>query len=139
MLHRRKWFEHWGIWLAVLAVAGCGAPDWTRSMNDSFRYKDSSSKAVEEKHRQEYEATHSRKSMRWLLSHCVEPGMSLDQVTNIMGVEGTRELHDRAFKSHGGGYFVDDEMYSWKDDEGHAIYLGFREDRLVNFEQADFR
>jgi hypothetical protein len=139
MLHQRKMFEFCGLCLTVWAIAGCGSPDWTRSMNDSFRFNDPSSKATEEKHRQEYVASHSRKAMRWLLSHCVDTGMSYDQVCNIMGEEGTLETHDRAFKSHGGSYFLDDAMYSWKDNEGRAVYLGFREDRLVNFDRAEFR
>ena len=138
MLHQRMMFELCGICLAALVFAGCGSPDWTRTMNDSFKFQDSS-KAVEEKHRQDYVATHSRKAMRWLLSHCVDTGMSLDQVCNIMGEEGILEMHDRAFKSHGGNYHLDDEMYSWKDNEGRAIYLGFRDNRLVNFDRADFR
>ncbi len=109
-------------------------------MNDSFTFKEkTSSREVEEKHRQDYAATHSRKSMRWLLGHCVDSGMSYDQVCKVMGEEGTREIHDRAFKSHGGDYLLDDEMYSWKDDEGRAIYLGFRDNRLVNFERSEFR
>ncbi|HEY3968486.1 MAG TPA: hypothetical protein VGM05_28315 [Planctomycetaceae bacterium] len=109
-------------------------------MNDSFTVKEkTSSREIEEKHRQEYAATHSRKSMRWLLAHCVDAGMSFDQVCKVMGEEGTREIHDHAFKSHGGNYLLDDEMYSWKDDEGRAIYLGFRDNRLVNFERSEFR
>jgi len=108
-------------------------------MNDSFKHQEPSSKSAEEEHRQDYVATHSRKAMRWLLSHCVDVGMSYKQVCKIMGEEGDPETHDRAFKSHGANYFIDDEMYAWKDNEGRAVYLGFREDRLVNFERSDFR
>jgi hypothetical protein len=140
MMDHQKLFELVGACLTAGAIAGCGSPDWTRSMNDSFASKESSSsREAEEKHRQEYMASHSRKSMRWLLSHCVDAGMSYDQVSKIMGEEGTLETHDHAFKSHGGSYFLDDEMYAWKDNEGRAVYLGFRDNRLVNFERSDFK
>ncbi|MBI3862783.1 MAG: hypothetical protein HY290_12910 [Planctomycetia bacterium] len=108
-------------------------------MNDSFAAKTAPSREVEERHRQEYVGTHSRQSMRWLLGHCVELGMTYDDVSKIMGEEGTRETHDRAFKSHGGSYYLDDEMYAWKDDKGRAVYLGFREGKLVNFDPSEFR
>ena len=77
--------------------------------------------------------------MRWLLGHCVDVGMSYDEVAKILGEEGTLETHDRDFKSQGGEYFIDDKMYTWKDAEGRAVYLGFRENRLVNFDRSDFR
>jgi hypothetical protein len=117
-------------------AAGCGSPDWVKSMNESFKLNRANDRESAEKHRREYEATQSRKSMRWLLAHCVDTGMTLDQVSNVMGVDGTREMNDRQYKS-GGGYLIDDEMYSWKDAEGGAVILGFREGRLVNFDRAD--
>lgn len=140
MLQRTKLFEFVGFCLTAWASAGCGSPDWARSMNDSFTFKETSSKEVEEKHRQEYAASHSRKAMRWLLGYRVDTGMSYEQVCNILGEAGTPESYDRAFKLHGGNYFlVGDEIYSWKDNEGRAVYLGFREGRLVNFERSEFR
>ena len=63
-------------WVAVLMLAGCESPEWTRSLNDSFAATDQPSAKSEEQHRQEYVATHSHESMHWLLSHCVEMGMS---------------------------------------------------------------
>jgi hypothetical protein len=109
-------------------------------MNDSFMARDAPNKEVEEQHRREYQDSHSRKAMRWLLGRCVETGMSYDQVCKVLGEPGTPETHDRAFKSQGGNYFlVGDEVYSWKDNEGRAVYLGFRESHLVNFERSDFR
>ena len=139
-MDHRKTIGIVGLCLAASIIAGCETPDWTRSMNDGFAYKEKrSSREVEEKHRQEYAATHSRKSMRWLMGHCIDTGMTLDEVRKVMGEEGTLETHDRAFKSHGGDYMLSDEMYSWQDDQGRSIYLGFRENRLVNFERSAFR
>ncbi|MBS0261627.1 MAG: hypothetical protein JSS02_06680 [Planctomycetes bacterium] len=126
------------LFLASTSAVGCGAPDWVRSMNDSFKFGGSVDREVEEKHRRDYAATHSRKAMRWLLGHCVDTGMSYDQICRVMGEEGTPESHDRQLKT-GGGYLIDDEMYSWKDAEGRSIVLGFREGRLVNFDRAEFR
>jgi hypothetical protein len=139
MLYHHKVLIPFGVCLTTWFMTGCGSPDWARSMNDSFTFKESPNQEIVEKHRQEYVATNSRKSMRWLLSHCVDTGMSYDQVCKVLGVEGTLETHDRGFKSHGGNYYLDDEMYSWKDNEGRAIYLGFRENRLVNFDRSDIR
>ena len=64
--------------------------------------------------------------------------MTYDQLCQVMGVEGTPEPNDRRFKT-GNGYWIDDEMYSWKDAEGRSITLGFREGLLVNFERSEFR
>ena len=123
---------------ALWLLAGCGSPEWVRTMNDSSNWRGTPSQQTEEKKRQEYVESHARKPMRWLLSHCVNSGMTYDQVCNVMGENGEREPHDRVFKTTG-DYFLDDEMYSWKDNEGRAIYLGFREGRLVNFDPAEFR
>ena len=124
--------------LALGTAAGCGSPDWVKSMNDSFRFNGTHDREVEEKHRREYAASQSRKSMRWLLSHCVDTGMTYDQVCQVLGVEGNPEPNDRRFKT-GNGYWIDDEMYSWKDAEGRSVTLGFREGLLVNFDRAEFK
>jgi hypothetical protein len=127
-------------WVAVLTLAGCESPEWTRSLNDSFAATDQPDSKTEEKHRREYEATRSHESMKWLLSHCVESGMSYKKVCHIMGEDGTLETGDRRLLAGGGNYRVGDEMYSFgPDSQGKTVYLAFREDRLVNFERSEFK
>src|SRR5580693_5715226 len=81
--------------IAVLACTGCETPEWTRSLNDAFIASDKPSAKTEEKYRREYEETHSHESMRWLLSHCVQMGMSYKKVCHILGEDGTLETGDR--------------------------------------------
>lgn len=128
------------VWVALLTIAGCESPEWTRSLNDSFSATEKPTPKAEEQHRQEYVATHSHESMRWLLSHCVEMGMSYRKVCHIMGEDGTLETGDRKLMTGGGNYRVGDEMYAFgPDSEGKTVYLAFREDRLVNFERSEFK
>lgn len=127
------------VWIAVLTVAGCESPEWTRSLNDSFMAHDKPNAKDEEKHRQEYVETHSPESMRWLLGHCVEMGMSYKTVCHIMGEDGTLETGDRRLLTGGGNYRLGDEMYAWSNSKGKTVYLAFRDDRLVNFERSEFK
>jgi hypothetical protein len=129
--------------LAVLAGAGCESPSWKHTLNESFNAKDgdeASGPQTEEEHRREYAATHSRKSMRWLLGHRVRPGMSYNEVCHVLGEEGERETKDRALKTTALNVRIDDEVYSFgPDSDGRALYLFFRDDRLINFDPSDFQ
>ena len=128
------------VWVAVLTFAGCESPEWTRSLNDSFAAVEQPGSKTVEQHRQKYVATHDHESMRWLLSHCVEMGMSYRKVSHIMGEDGTLETGDRQLLSGGGNYRVGDEMYAFgPDSKGKTVYLAFREDRLVNYERSEFK
>jgi hypothetical protein len=123
--------------LAALALTGCESPSWTHTLNESFAAsKDNGPRTVEE-HRREYINTHSRKSMRWLLAHCVKPGMSYGDVCHALGQEGERES-DRSLKTTGVNVRIDDDVYSFEDNEGRALKLFFREDRLINFDPTEF-
>jgi hypothetical protein len=127
-------------WVAILAIVGCESAEWTRALNDSFSPSNQPSAKVEEAHRQEYIATKSHESMYWLLGNCVEIGMSYKKVSHIMGEDGTPETGDRRILAGGGNYRVGDEIYSFgPDSKGKTVYLAFREDRLVNFERAEFK
>jgi hypothetical protein len=128
-------------WFVAVALAGCESPAWTRSLNESFGARENSTgPRTEEDHRREYVKSHSRNSMRWLLSHCVNQGMSYDQVRHILGEEGERETNDRWLKTGATNVRVDDEVYSFgPDSEGHMLYLYFREDRLINFDPSEFK
>jgi hypothetical protein len=126
--------------IAVVTFAGCESPEWTRSLNDSFSAADKSGPKTEEEHRDEYAATHSPASMRWLLGHCVEMGMSYKRVCHIMKEDGTPVTGDNRVLSGGGNYRVGDEVYAFgPDTNGKTVYLVFREDRLVNFDRSEFQ
>ena len=129
--------------LIALADIGCESPSWTHSLNESFNAKDgdpASGPRTEEEHRREYVETHSRKSMRWLLGHRIRPGMSYNEVCHVLGEEGERETKDRALKTTTTNVRIDDEVYSFgPDSEGRSLYLFFRDERLINFDPADFQ
>jgi hypothetical protein len=126
-------------WLAIASLAGCESPAWTKSLNESFGSTEAGPRA-EEEHRREYVNTHSSKSIRWLLNHCVKQGMSYDQVSRILGEEGEREPNDRWLKTSGANIRIDDQVYKFgPDSEGHMLYLFFRDDRLINFDPSEFK
>jgi len=128
-------------WLAVSGLAGCESPAWTHSLNESFGAREAASgPRTEEDHRREYVKTHSRKSMRWLLSHSVKQGMTYEQVCHVLGEDGERESKDRWLKTGGAANVrVDDEVYSFgPDSDGRMLYLFFRDDRLINFDSTEF-
>lgn len=125
----------------AMGLTGCESPAWTHSLNDSFNAReDASGPRTEEEHRREYVKTHSRKSMRWLLSHSVKAGMSYEEVCHVLGEDGERETKDRWLKTGGVNVRVDDEVYAYgPDSDGRILYLFFRDDRLINFDASEFK
>jgi hypothetical protein len=137
----RRWPAAPVIALAAALCAGCETPAWVRSLNEAFaaRRPDASFEA-QETHRHDYLATHSRQSMRWLLGHCVDAGMSYKEVCRALGEEGARETQDTWIKTRGGPYQVGDDVYAFgPDNEGQSVYLVFREDQLIGFDPEEFR
>lgn len=127
-------------WIFAATFTGCESPEWTRSLNDSFAAADQPNPKLEEQHREEYAATHNPQAMRWLLSHCVEMGMSYKKVCQIMKEEGTPVMGDKSLLSGGGNYRVGDEVYAFgPDTNGKTVYLVFRDDRLVNYDRSEFK
>src|SRR5262245_32309762 len=130
--HRSTSFRCLAILIVALAAVGCESPAWVRSLNNAFALRPSEPGVQErEEHRREYLATHSRKSMRWLLAHCVNVGMSYKEVCRALGEEGAREEQDNWIKNRGGPYQVGDDVYAFgPDNEGQSVYLVFRDDQL---------
>jgi hypothetical protein len=125
-------------WLFVLFSAGCligceTLPNWRQPA-------DSKSPAeIEEEHRAKYQETRDPAALRWLLAQRLENGMSLEDVGRVLGEDGEREFNDQRFKEKEGRYRVDDEMYRFGPDaQGQVYYLGFRDNRLVNFNGRDY-
>lgn len=113
-------------------LAGCESPAWTHKLSESF----GSTAGEAENHRREYASNRSRKSLEWLLAHELQPGMPYREVCTALGEEGERELSDRALKKS--PLRVDDETYGWPDNQGHILYLFFREGRLIHFNPEDY-
>lgn len=76
----------------------------------------------------------------WLLGHLVDNGMTVAMVNEVIGSEGMREFDDAAMKRNGGNYQQTDVGYKWGPDRnGRSVVLFFREGKLVNFDQSEFR
>ena len=131
-------------WSALLLLAatlsGCETANWARNLNDAFSSRPRTTAAEEERHRNDYVANHDRQALNWLLRHRIESGMSYATVCKVLGEEGVREARDEWIKTKGGSYQLGDDVYAFgPDNEGHTVYLGFREDKLVDFDPTEFK
>ncbi len=97
-------------------------------------------KKAADKRRERYLEHRDAKALRWLLANGVYAGMSVAEVNRELGEDGEREFNDLRFKNDGSKLRADDIVYRWgPDSEGNNYYLGFRNDRLVNFNPDEFR
>jgi len=84
-------------------------------------------------HRRRFKETGDPKSIRWLLAHRVQEGMSVEEVDRVLGVDGKRRYEDASFKAHNRGVRATDATYEWgPDSKGSPYLLFFRNDRLIN-------
>lgn len=94
--------------------------------------------AKAEKRREEFIEHRTSESIRWLLSHGVQNGMSKGDIDRILGIPGERVFDDSEILSSEGLYRSDDIVYSWgPDKQGNAYMLVFRDHHLVNYENFD--
>jgi len=116
-----------GGWLIV--SPGCA------SLLDTVFPVDSSRFEEEERHREQYLATHDSEHIRWLLNNRVQNGMSKGDVDRVVGEDGERVFDDQKVLTSESVYRTDDLVYSWGPDrEGNVYMLVFRDNRLINFE-----
>ncbi len=136
--HGRRWSVGW---LLLVAAVVCGCETFQSSFLSAVLNLSPSRRAAEEEaFRREYQETHSAAAMQWLLANCVHSGMTLEEVNRVLGEEGVREYDDLPIKTNGGFYRADDVVYRWgPDNQGHSVYLVFRDGRLVNFDPDEFR
>jgi hypothetical protein len=125
----------------MLLLAGClcaGCETW--GMQNTPRWiRTPEIGADEQAQRTKYQTEQSSEAVRWLLSHKVRQGMSLQDVAAILGEEGAPVDADNWIKNDAVGYQVGDETYRWgPDDRGNSYYLVFRHNKLVNFDPAEF-
>jgi hypothetical protein len=126
----------------LLLLAGCLCAGCELSGKQSWpRWSGTPDAAADEQtQRTKFQTEQSSEAVRWLLSHKVRQGMSLQDVAGILGEEGAPVDADNWIKNDGVGYQVGDETYRWgPDDRGNSYYLVFRHNKLVNFDPAEFR
>lgn len=121
--------------LCLFALAGCESPNGLKGLESANPFWSKPNlHGQEEKYRKEYQTNRNRKAMRWLLANRIESGMSLGDVNAVLGEQGIYD-ETAGFLKRGNAYRVDDKVFHFgPDDHGQAVYLIFRENKLVNFE-----
>ncbi|MEX1232710.1 MAG: hypothetical protein WEB58_20860 [Planctomycetaceae bacterium] len=126
---------------ASLLVSNIGCTSLTKKDNRFYcgLFSGKTDKNDAEKHRQTYQSERTPESICWLLANQIHSGMSLEEVNDVLGENGIREINSRWITSNGGNYRTDDVAYRWgPDSEGGTVILVFRENRLVNFNPSEF-
>ena len=137
----RALFTGWGCVALLASLSGIGCEALTDSATSgrslfSVRRDDTRD---EIKYRERFRTDRDPEAMRWLLANRVRSGMTAADINGLLGDTGEREFNDRWLKTNGGLYRSGDVVYRWgPDNEGHSVYLVFREDRLVNFDPKEF-
>jgi hypothetical protein len=123
----------------LLVVAGCeGGPasSFTGLRSASRR---SPAEKTEMEYRTDYQTERDPEALSWLLANRIRQGMGVGEVNEILGQDGTREFDDRKLKAGNPAYRADDITYRWGPDSGgRAVYLLFREDKLLNYDPQQF-
>jgi hypothetical protein len=122
----------------LVAAAGCGSPgiDGFDRWLAGDRLEDERQAA---ERRERFLQSGDFESLHWLLAHRVRAGMSLSEVNHVLGREGEHIYDAGALKRGDGRYRETDEFYKWgPSSDGRSVYLGFRDDRLLHFDPAEF-
>ena len=125
----------------VCAVTGCESPNGLHGLESSKPFWSRTNSHDEEvQYRKDYQTNRSRKAMRWLLANRVDSGMSVNDVNTILGEKGELDESPSANSlKRGNTYRIDDKVFHYGPDSGgRAVYLVFRDDKLVNFERQRF-
>lgn len=115
----------------VLAAAGCETtlPERLPGIAQLRPTEDELQK--EEECRVKFQTDRDPESLDWLMDHCLNAGVSVEDVNALFGTEGERLENDRWVKAKS-RYREDDETWQWgPDNQGRSIYLVFREGRLI--------
>lgn len=117
----------------TIGIAGCEA------MHDAgvpgmAEFIDSETPRREEAARRTaYQETRSPKALSWLLKNRVRTGMTIREVSEVLGEDGVEEPGADWIRNSG-PFNQGDDVYRWGPDaKGHTIYLVFRQKKLVNF------
>jgi hypothetical protein len=120
----------------VIFLAGCegGPGSIFTGLQSPQRTADSAT------YRQRYLTNRDPEALRWLMGNAIQQGMTVGDVSEALGQEGEREFDDHRLKTGGHHYRATDVAYRWgPDSNGHAVYLFFRDDKLLNFDPEQFR
>lgn len=114
---------------ASLAI-GCGSPP----VLPGFAREDVSQQDVV-RYQQRFLIDGAPEALDWLLAHRIENGMSVDEVSEVLGDTGEKLEQDGQYKNNGGLYQTTDQGYRWGPDrKGRSVTLFFRDGRLVHFD-----
>lgn len=128
----------WLIAAMLLAACGCGSLERPQFPGLGAPAGTNSAKE-EEDYRTRYQTQRDPEALAWLLANRLQTGMSLQEVERVLGEDGVREANDLWIKTGGGHYRAGDVIYHWgPDNEGKRVYLGFREELLVNFDPREY-
>ncbi|HUG94315.1 MAG TPA: hypothetical protein VML55_26025 [Planctomycetaceae bacterium] len=121
----------------LLAAAGCGsAAVGPFGWPPADRLEDD---RLEAQHRERFQEHGDPESLRWLLTHRLAAGMSLTDVSHVLGEEGER-LYDAGRLKRGDSlYRENDDFYKWGPaSDGRSVYLAFRDGRLLHYDPQEF-
>ena len=93
----------------------------------------------EMEYRKQFQIERDPQALSWLLANRIQQGMTVGEVTEVLGQEGRREFADQKLKAGNPNYRADDIAYRWgPDSNGRAIYLLFRDGKLLNYDPREF-
>lgn len=126
---------------AMLLIAnGCGPLNGTGVASLDGFTREKGEIREEDTQRRRFVEERDPDAMRWLLANRIRTAMKVEDVNEVFGEPGVREYGDRWIKKSNGLYHESDVIYKWgPDNEGHTVYLAFRDGHLVNFEPEEYR
>ncbi|WP_166827025.1 hypothetical protein [Thalassoroseus pseudoceratinae] len=120
----------------LATLCGCGNPP----IFDFGKANAEAAAAELDKHRTQFRSEGDSDSLRWLFANQLATGMSLDQVSEILGKPGEQVHGDTYIKAKVSGVRRTDETYRWgPDNKGQVYYLFFRDEKLTAFNPDDYR
>lgn len=126
-----------GLLATLLSICAAGCQLW-QDRPRTFAEADTDLQTANKK-QEEFRETASPDAIRWLLTHEVEQGMTLDAVEQAIGQPGSLVVNDGMYKRNDVRIRESDKTYRWgPDSEGQTWILFFRGNRLTNFDPADF-
>lgn len=142
MSHSISQFGHMSlITLTLLIMFSCQNMPESESWLASNKMSEKELREQELKQRESYQTEKDPAAIQWLLAHRIRTGMSVSDVSHIIGEDGQREYESNQILKNDGNYQQTDKVYRWGPDRmGRTYMLVFREDKLVNFDahQKDF-
>ncbi len=128
---------NWPILCGALLLTGCGTAGLNGFLADLGRPKISATEL--QSRRAKFSQERDPAAFRWLLTHTLENGMSVQEVDHALGDSGERIYDDLKLKTQNEGFHQTDVAYKWgPDSEGRSVVLFFREGRLIQYSPEKF-